>query len=365
MSNNSDTFYYNALITGGNEYVIGAVYNDTRTTTICEDVSQYKLALVNMVVPTQMIPLRVMEVERDPIKNPNNINMLIHRIQLKCGSETVEEPIIWITPSPLVPVPQFVTRDAIIDTKYYLYYSLWNYTYLYQLINTTFAVAFEKLKKITNIVSTQPPIFTYNSLSQVIEIVVQESYETDGIRLLFSDDAYVFVNRCFPTSFGQLGSIYYNEILIDYNILNKIAVPQPYGACIKNEGDYNVLGLFYTYGGFRSIEVSSSNTLMCQNEYIQDQNPNTGKMDTTGNSFSSILCDFKVDITNGFEIYNNVVYNPTAQFRYISFTQAHALRTFNFSVFWKDSYGNRYPLVLRPGTVFQSKWLFEKKNNIV
>lgn len=359
---NSDTFYYNAIITGGEDYTV-AQYNDTRTTAICDDVSLYRMSLVNMVVPTQMIPIRVMEVERDPLKNPtNNINHLAYYIQLRKGALIIEEPIIWATPSPLVPspAPGDINTVSIIDTRYYLYYSLWNYTYLYQLINAAFAQAFHRLSVLIGLVSTQPPIFTYNSLSQVLEIVVQATYEGDAIKLFFSDDAYQFIHRCFPTIFGLRSSDGFNQIVIDYNILNRITVPAPYNACIKNVGDYNALGVIYNNGGFRSIEVSSASSLMCQSEYIQDQNPNNGHIDTTGASFSTILADFKVDITSGFELYHNVIYNPTAQFRYISFLQKHALRTFNFSVFWKDSYGNKYPIILHPGTVFQSKWLFEK-----
>ena len=116
-------------------------------------------------------------------------------------------------------------------------------------------------------------------------------------------------------------------------------------------------------GGWTSLRslLLTSTLLPCRSEAV----PENATISTNYNSKSvfPILTDFLVPIDRN-PSDNRIVaeYLPTAQYRYIDLISNVSLKTIDFTFFWTDFVGNRYPLYLNRGTGMNIKVLFQRKN---
>lgn len=354
--------YYNAVIASGlrtTNSIFKADYSETRTQPIIKDPYNYKMSIINAVIPGQIIPIKVIRVERDLFLNPSkNIDMTVYRVKLSALGSTAEIPIYWITQKPSAPVPISLPINPI-NTQYADYYSLYNHSYMIKLINIALNSAFNELKRLQpTLRSTEPPLFKLNK-DGIITFIVQSTYEIDNIKLSFNGTCYRFFSGIFPTIFGPGNN---NFIIINYDITNRITLIDGIEAII-NTGDFNNLSLWNSSGGFRSIEIVS-NTLPIFPESINTQDPFLGRTADGGNNFDHIICDFRLDNYTGFDtVKSNIVYQPAAQYRYCSFIKSPgSLVNINFSIRWKDDYGNTYPVYILDGMTATIKFLFERIN---
>jgi len=357
-----DHIYYNAVIASGLSTVsttdtnFKAEYADTRSQPIIRDPSKYKMSIINAVIPGQLLPIKIIRIDKNPLNNPTlDVNVTVYRVQLSAFSSVVSIPVIWVPQSLIAPVPTSLP-DTIINTAYASYYSLYNYSYMIKLINIALNEAFNELKLLQpTLESTEPPLFKLNK-DGIISFIVEPTYETDNIKLAFNGRAYRFFNGIFPNYYSPNE----NQIIINYDITNRITLFDGREAII-NYGDFNNLSQWNNCGGFRSIEIVS-NTLPIHSESIGTQDPFTGRALGSGNNFDRIICDFRIDNYTGFDtIKGNIVYQPSAQYRYCNFINSSgSLVSINFSIQWRDDYGNTYPLFILSGMTATVKFLFEK-----
>lgn len=88
---------------------------------------------------------------------------------------------------------------------------------------------------------------------------------------------------------------------------------------------------------------------------IGDLPPST----STSNEFAFIITDIQSN-EQGFR--PNVLYSPSAQFRYIDMTGNQPIRNIDISIFWRSTTGALIPMVLASGAQASIKLLFEKKD---
>lgn len=77
------------------------------------------------------------------------------------------------------------------------------------------------------------------------------------------------------------------------------------------------------------------------------------------NEFAFIITDIQSN-DQGFR--PNVLYSPSAQFRYIDLTGNQPIRNIDISIFWRSTTGALIPMVLASGAQASIKLLFEKKD---
>lgn len=80
---------------------------------------------------------------------------------------------------------------------------------------------------------------------------------------------------------------------------------------------------------------------------------------STSNEFAFIITDIQSN-EQGFR--PNVLYAPSAQFRYIDLTGNQPIRNIDISIFWRTTTGALIPMVLASGAQASIKLLFEKKD---
>lgn len=80
---------------------------------------------------------------------------------------------------------------------------------------------------------------------------------------------------------------------------------------------------------------------------------------STSNEFAFIITDIQSN-DQGFR--PNVLYTPSAQFRYIDLTGNQPIRNIDIAIFWRSTTGALIPMVLASGAQASIKLLFEKKD---
>jgi hypothetical protein len=361
MNPNADYIYYDACIFGGS--VAGwrpMVFSDTRTDALLLNTGLYKMSIIQATIPTSYIPIRVMEIEQG---DNTNINKTIYKIRLKKGDISIEKNIIWVTEINTnerpQEVPQVVYKGGLVDTRFYTYYSLRCYQHMATLINTTLNELFEELKILDpSIISDLPPYWVYDSESGLFKIYLKIDFLNDEIDMAFNINLFTFFLNSFKYIFGPNEPASYMTFdFRNYNIFN-VFNNDTYGDYVIFTQETRTQNKFYSGSGFRSIEIVSTN-LGTNNENIQLQDAQ-GFAIATSSAESSILNDFHVNIETGSELKTAVIYNPTAEYRWISFKTNKILNKIDFQIYWVDNYGNRNPIYIPLGESAQIKMLFSK-----
>ena len=81
----------------------------------------------------------------------------------------------------------------------------------------------------------------------------------------------------------------------------------------------------------------------------------------SGNNISSIITDFTVSVGPNSLYIPTVNYLPTAEYRLNDMESNKPLTNIDLEVYWKDKYGNLYPLLVPSGGYANLKILFRKK----
>ena len=138
-----------------------------------------------------------------------------------------------------------------------------------------------------------------------------------------------------------------------YIILNNVLL----GNYIIINQDFHTPSRLYANSGIRSIEIISP-VFGTYNEPIQNQDLNGNAIEGQSQT-SPILVDFHFEITSGADLKGNLIYNPTAQYRYMSFKKNGPITNISFTIQWRDNVGNVYPIYIPFGETAQMKFLFE------
>lgn len=355
-----DYLYYNACIFGSGSAVYKTLtYEDIRSQPVLMDAENYRVSIISASIPTSFIPIRVMEIEPAP---NTNINKTIYKIKMEYKGVEYIKNIIWTTELDIVirpqDIPPSVPTSGEVNTQYWLYYALRTFSHFALLINNTLNSLFLDVKTANPaILSTSPPSFEYEN--EYFNIYVPLNFINDNIKIFFDYRLTMFFYATYNFLYGVLGTGFTELILSNYNIY-KIFNNVTYGNYIIINQEFRSQQKFYSNGGARSIEILSP-SFGTYNESIQNQDK-LGNAIQGATQTSPILCDFHFDILNGSELRGTLIYNPTAQYRYMSFKKSGPITTINFIIRWLDNIGNSYDIFIPYGETCQIKFLFERIN---
>jgi hypothetical protein len=76
---------------------------------------------------------------------------------------------------------------------------------------------------------------------------------------------------------------------------------------------------------------------------------------------TNVLTDFQLTVTPSNNYNGEISYVPTAEYRWIDMTQGVNLNKLDLSAFWKDKYGNSFPIYLPVNCSANIKLLFRSK----
>jgi hypothetical protein len=115
------------------------------------------------------------------------------------------------------------------------------------------------------------------------------------------------------------------------------------------------------------ISMNSAKSIVLTSDLpiVEEYISNVGVENTGGNTATvqyPIVSDFLLDSPNGYEIFNKVVYLPTAEYRMLSLSGSRPIQSIKLKMFWTDSNGNLNPLILPPKRTLSVKIMFRKKD---
>jgi len=88
--------------------------------------------------------------------------------------------------------------------------------------------------------------------------------------------------------------------------------------------------------------------------------------DFTGGNTSTIqypiVSDFILDSPNGYELFNHIIYNPTAEYRMLSLTGSRPIQSIKMKLFYQDANGVLTPVLIAGKRRINIKIMFRKKN---
>jgi len=357
---------------------------ETRNNPFLYESDQYLMSIIRFTLDTPNLPVFIPTIQ--PYQN--DINLTIYSISLtytnpaNTSQTFTQQTFLNFVPQSNVPPLPPTTNNTPNGLQYNAdgYYNVYNYQYLIFLLNQTFSDCYNDLNtQVVNAGLTLPsayaPVMAWNTndSTAVINCDILGYSTVEPITPTFQPIKIYFntplaeLFSSFPVFINTLSSVNgLNAQLItdSYSQSNTIGFP-PYGTYQFTA--IQVFQEFSTIASWTPITsiVFTSNTLpIVSNQVSQPVVFNNG-VQSGNNGNNSLINQVITDFVSSDGVYKpNLVYEPSAQYRYIQLISNRPLTTFDLSVFWKDRFGNLQPFRLASGGTASIKVLFTKKNTM-
>lgn len=272
-----------------------------------------------------------------------------------------------------VPRPPSLTQNKFQDDSGGYYYA-YNYSYVIQVINTTFTTCFNALNaQVVGAGLVLPtanvPVLTWNNDKNVAvlnaDILGYNQTIANHIDIFMNLPMYQLFNSLpayiqpFPALLGK------NYRIDTDNFGNAQVTPFPFYL-----PTYNAYQVFQeqtavnVWSPVTSI-VFTSNTLPINSTNVCNPSIFVNGTSTNNNGNNSDIAQVITDFQAENNIYkNSCLFFPMGENRYIDLMGTTPLYTIDINVFWKNKVGNLYPFRLSAGCCASIKIMFERKELI-
>lgn len=341
------------------------IFNETRNNSFVPKADDYYLSIVRFQIDTYSLPSFIADIQ----PNQGNRNLMIHSITLEAdigGVITSTNPffLIW-QPTNLftrLPNPPNATADGFQDnsTEYYFGNS---FQYFCDLVNSQLLLAHTNLLTLTGatFIGSTPPFLKWNSSTSCAELYTENTYynpsNVNKINVYFNRPLFALLTSFKALRYGINATLgrFYRILTTNYGSNIEIIGGVSY---IKTSQEFStisnwtpVASIVFTSGTLPIIPNQLSAPLVFfENQLVQKaNNPN----------FSNILTDLA---TNDMVFKPNLLYVPSAQYRYVDLTSSQPITNLDLQCFWKDKQGILRPFILLSGASASVKILFQKKD---
>lgn len=390
-----------------------AEYIENLTQPILSNPSQYYLTIARFTVPGLTIPI----IDMDIIGGQPNPNLTPYVLTLSYLGNDFPENIYYYTgtnlPLPLPPIPVKQQSE---------YYYIFEYYHMVEMMNITLKRSFTALKAAFPAAPpTEPPFFFLDKNSQLLNLVVQNSYSeviagaptievwcnnifytrfTNAMSAKFINDnqpngkdlRYLFPPTTIPVPVQavtnptgtQLLEPKYNDLYALNSSFSTTPAPFPPGttsAVVRESDDYTLsinnpatagLNNAYLYNtqefvtlqywnSFKNI-VFTTSTIPVQAEYVPATN-SSGLTSGGQIAYKPILTDFEPILSRAGDARTLLQYFPSGPYRLIDLLGTQPLQKIDIKIFWQDIYDNLHPLEILANEVASVKLLFIRKED--
>jgi hypothetical protein len=373
--NNKKRYYYdinipNNITTNPSNTQVNAIFSETRDQPLFDEPPEnFILSVVRFTVPSSTIPIQIIQVIPDLI-NPTNPNKMTYSVSLKYLGNIYTQNLEWIPQDLGVPIPQPPQIPQLKNEKYYAYYSLFSYNHFSTLLNnalnllmTTYIIPLLPAPPLGTVYTS--PYFTFDSINNVYTLW------TSG---LFLDTAVNPINVGGNYNLGSIGFGSFDVSGFGYNLASgldfkfnilfrgnnkEILTTDSTGFIYNMSSEYDITGQFEK---FESLLMTSS-TLpithsILSNSVIADASSSQGSV---AGGFLPIITDFEIDKSSINNLRSFIHYNPTAEYRRVNLRGKQPINNININVYWKDTFGNIFDLIIPFNSSITIKILFEEK----
>lgn len=346
----------------GNKNSVFLNFAEQRDIPILDDPEQWHLSVVRFHLDTPNLPLIQFQVQ----EGQSNINLGIYSVTLKYQTFEAQAYInfIPVNTTALTPAPPLVNQD--LSTGYY---ELYSYTYFIGLMNTALQTAYNTLSGLASLPSTVAPYFEWDPTTSKAIL----NADILGYDLSLTNPIEIYMNGPLFYLFSSFDAFYQgnnqtNGKNFKFNVKN-----------LNNGNIYtttspsiNWLQTYQEYPTFGNLanpvdSIVFVTTQLPVTSSIQSKpqiyNSTTGDTQINTNQKTlNVLTDIQIDLDGGgWQTKPSILYNPSAEYRIISLQSNQPLKSYDISVYWKDSASNFYPFFLAPGCASSIKILFRKK----
>jgi hypothetical protein len=347
-------------------------FSENRSNPILQNTGEYYLSIIRFQVDTPSLPIFIPEIELAPNTNPD---LTIYSITLEYAGFAVRTPLLWVNQNANVSKPAPPSQQSNGIQAFSEYYYAYNYQILIRLIQTAFNTSFASLQTTVGVplALAHAPIITWDVQTNTAVLTCESSFYNSTvatpIRIYFNSPLFNLFSSFPAKHLGQtnitFGRNYWLDVIQDNT--NTILVPvsgptiDQYIATQMNQ-EYTTTS---TWTPISSIVFTSSTIPIVSNQLSAPLIYNDGRViqSLNGNNanFAQIITDLA---TNDNNYKPNLLYSPSAQYRYIDMYGNAPLTNIDVSVFWKSKLGILVPFRLGSGGSCSIKFLFQRKDSI-
>jgi hypothetical protein len=340
-------------------------FSETRNNPIIKNSQDYSLSIVRFQLDTYSLPSYIADIE--PFPN-TDVNKMIETISMEyetSGGISGAGPtnLIWKSTNLHVKAPSKPAPLQESQTEYYYGNSFRHYC---DIVNNCFITLTNELKTNGGVALNDllPPLLIWNEQTNTAELLAQElfynSSRTNHVNIYFNRALYAkFTSlpalKDYSGGSGRIYKIYMKDdystksVLLDINGTDQLF--------IKTGQEYSTIS---NWSAVSSI-VFTTNTLPIVGTQMSEP-----LVYYNGNAISSKIAQNSALIisdmaTNDLCYKPNLLYVPSAQYRYIDMIGTNDITTIDINVYWKDKKGHLNPFFLQSGASASIKMLFELK----
>jgi len=389
---NPDNVYYDLVITNVKSETtppIPIYFNENRTNPIVNNSGDYELSIVRFSLDTTSLPLFIPTIQSGQ-SDPDLTIYSVTMSYLPVGAPTAyvfQQYVRWSPQNIEIPVPPPPSQTGTgLQSTSGPYYFAYNYQWWILKVFEAFQTCFSELQALvlaggySDLVGVLPPLITWNTDNSTAVISAQSSFfnnyssyspvpvlNPQAVNLFFNTPLYSLFSSFPAVSYGYVASLGRNYRLSigDFTGSNQIYLPSIVTSGQTQFICTQVFQEFSTIANWTPVSsiVFVSNTLpIVSNQLSAPLIYNEERVVTSlfGNNanFAQIITDIE---TNENCYLPNLIYNPSAQYRYISMTGQNPITNVDVSVFWKSKLGVLNPLLLSSGGSCTLKFLFSKR----
>jgi hypothetical protein len=368
-ASNPEFIYYDLLYT--NQQSTTTVppvfqYNDTRTAPYLMKPEDYALSIIRFTVDTGSLPIFIPTVQENP-DDPDDPNYTIYSVTLEFDGQVATKNIVWAPQDSSAPVPlppQYTSMGTQDNSNGY--YNCYSYNYWTFLVYTALQEAFLELTGLDP--EVLPPFINWDSSSNRAVLNAQAPYYDIGA----GADVLIYMNNPLYNLFSSFpGRFFGNTLDGARNVQLLVAdiagintyqpIANPTVTYIQMFQEYSTIS---SWTPISSI-VFTSTTLPINGTQVSVpivvDNGVILPSSTQNNATANIITDLVSDTG---EYKPNLVYLPTAQYRYISLFGNIPLVNLDIQIFYKLRDGTLIPFRLTSGGTVTVKLAFVKKNHL-
>jgi hypothetical protein len=347
-----------------------AKVTETRTSTLLQKPSDWKMSVIRFDVDSQALPINLPLMQNFPDSNTTQSIITLRYLGIDYSQ------VVNYVPSSINPIYNFPT--------------IYNYQDWLDMVNQALALAFLSSPITTDIKTSAVPVFIFDAVTGLINLYVDGNFTPTYtyptvIPLVPSITPAlmtIYMNRQLFTYFTNFEYLYQNinatdpllqyELYIDGNnarVMPAIGSRQNLPLVVQGSTAssyylnlYRITDTAPSTANWSSVRslILSSGGLPFRAETV----PNiSGTNNYNSDNDFPILSDFLVPVENAvtnFRVVNE--YLPTAQYRYLDLLSDTPLTKIDLIFSWTDFTGTIYPLYLLPQESFSVKLLFERRD---
>lgn len=397
-----DNIFYNVQINPNNNREIDAVFLDNRSETILSKANDYKMSVVRARIPSNTLPLFIFPnigVEGARVPNNNYYSISLRNL----STDQLHTSFI-----------NFIPQDSLYPVGVEAHYYIYSFRWFLRLVNTALAQCFNSMVQADPTLKVNAaPYFKYDEQYDTISLIVEMEY-VEKVYLYTNEPLQRFFDG-FDCEFLSINESETDNRIIIFNNLNNYHSEGPLyirattsmstdvitgqferrmiGSVIESDGILkNTRIIEYisptsvkisstpTQNGTFDMKITKVNLLVIKQEFDSTFNwislrsvvfvsnllpvntellPNL--VGTTTDYKLNILTDIEVHYEKGSDLRKDIIYNPTAQYRYITLKSVSDIKQLDIRVYWRDIENVIRPLRIYPLTApVTMKILFEK-----